>query len=115
MSTKKRFETRVPSMNLASISKRRAPGRIEFQRMGATLDLSLHGLRVESREPLQQGDALHVEFVLGGEIVSSDARVMHVERSPHYSAGLAFEHLSHEDRERISRFLAERGFEAEKP
>lgn len=102
-------DLRIPSMNLVSVARRDIEGGETAIGLGTTTDLSEHGIKLTLREPVEKGEVLHVQFIVGGEIVRAEARVMNVEEVRHYNVGLRFLDLGAEHRARVLRYIEEHG------
>ena len=97
----------------------RSPGHVTFTRRhlgeglvlegtGSTLDLSEHGIRIESSERLAVGDFVHLDVMLAGERVEVDAYVARVGKGPPHEIGMRFEGLGPTDQAKIRAYLTER-------
>jgi c-di-GMP-binding flagellar brake protein YcgR len=104
----KRRESRLHTVHLVSYTKF-APEKIpELMGMGSSVDLSEGGIRMTTREPLEEGDVLQLEFAIDDKVVKADARVIHVEEVRHYVVGFRFEGVAPEEQDKIRGYLARR-------
>ncbi len=110
MSEDRRRAARVHTVHLVSYAKFTPERLPELLALGSTVELSEGGLRLTTRDALVPGEVLHLEFELEGDVVKTDARVVHVEEVKHYHIGFAFEGISGEEREKIRRFLEKHGW-----
>lgn len=96
----------------------RTPGHVWFTRRtlgeglaaageGRTLDISEHGMRIESREPLYRGDLVRLDVMLDNERLEVDAWVARVGDGPPYEVGLRFEGITLADQAKIRGYVAE--------
>jgi c-di-GMP-binding flagellar brake protein YcgR len=105
MSGTQRKEARLATMHLISYT-RFAPENIpELMGVGSTVDLSQGGIRMTTREPLDEGEVLELEFAIDDQMVKADARVVHVQEVKHYVIGFQFEGLAPEEQEKIRHYL----------
>lgn len=108
----KRMHGRVHTIHLVSYTKLSTDKVPELMGMGNTVDLSEVGLKLTTREPLKEGDVIHLEFEIDGKVVKTDARVAYSQEVKHYNVGFSFEGLGGADRENIRNFLKVHGFKA---
>lgn len=108
----RRKHTRVHTVHLVSYTKFSQEKIPELMGMGNTIDLSEGGLRLTVKDPLEVDDVLHLDFEIEGEVVKTDARVVHTDEVKHYNIGFSFEGLSPAARAKIGEYLKKKGFKA---
>jgi len=72
---------------------------------GRTVDLGAGGMRIATARPLRLDEIVHFDLRLAPEhALAGDARVMRLHPRNHYA--LRFEHLTAEDTDALTRFVA---------
>lgn len=105
MGNDKRRDPRHHTVHLVSYTKLTAENIPELMGLSSSVDLSEGGLRMTTRDPLEKGDVLELEFAIDEKIVKADARVVHVEEVKHYLVGFHFEGVAAEEQEKLRAYL----------
>ena len=90
MGSDKRKSQRVHTNQLVSYTKFTPEKLVEVMGMANTVDLSEEGMKLTLRDALTTGDVIHLDFVLDGKVIKTDATVVHVEEVKHYKIGFQF-------------------------
>lgn len=77
-------------------------------RIGETADISLGGMKIQSRYLLFTGETYDFTVVMNGQAISPKGKVVYLESRPEYTygAGVSFVHLSDDQQSRLSSFLS---------
>lgn len=77
-------------------------------RIGETADISLGGMRIQSRYLLFTGETYDFTVVMDGRAISPKGKVVYLENQPEYSygAGVSFVHISEDHQGHLSSFLS---------
>ena len=77
-------------------------------RIGETSDLSLGGMRIQSRYLLFAGETYEFTVVMNGRAINPKGTVVHLHNQPEfaYGAGVSFVHLSKDHQTQLDKFLA---------
>jgi hypothetical protein len=75
----RRKEPRVHSLNLVNVEEFAGPAYSAEVQVGRTLDLSIHGVRVELTHPLPLRAIVTLQLALDGELIEVGGRVRHLE------------------------------------
>jgi c-di-GMP-binding flagellar brake protein YcgR len=107
----KRKDTRVHTVHLVSYTKFSPEKVTELMGMANTVDLSEGGMRMTTKEPMEIGQELHLDFEIDGQLIRTDAKVVHVKEVKHYQVGFQFgEGLDKHEQDKIQKFLSAHGF-----
>lgn len=76
-------------------------------RIGETSDLSLGGMKIQSRYMLFTGETYEFTVILNGHTINPKGRVVYLENHPEltYGAGVSFLHLSEDQKNQLNAFL----------
>jgi c-di-GMP-binding flagellar brake protein YcgR len=77
-------------------------------RIGETADISLGGMKIQSRYLLFTGETYDFTVVMDGRAISPKGKVVYLENHPEYSygAGVSFVHISEDHHSQLSSFLS---------
>ena len=77
-------------------------------RIGETSDLSLGGMRIQSRYMLFAGETYEFTLVMGGRAINPKGTVVYLQNQPEfaYGAGVSFVYLSEDHQTQLDAFLA---------
>ena len=77
-------------------------------RIGETADLSLGGMKIQSRTMLLAGETYDFTVVINGRAISPKGRIVYLENHPEftYGAGVSFVHLSEDHQSQLTGFLS---------
>ena len=80
-------------------------------RIGETSDLSLGGMRIQSRYLLFAGETYEFTVVMNGRAINPTGKVVYLQNQPefNYGAGVSFIDLSDDQQTQLDAFLAVRG------
>jgi hypothetical protein len=108
MPTERRKAKRLQRIRLLHADLKHEGQRIS-QAMGRTLNLTQHGLLLETYFALQPGQVLSLALGIGEEVLEVSGRVIHTqapEGSGPWQAGIEFQKITEADRRRLQDFLA---------
>jgi c-di-GMP-binding flagellar brake protein YcgR len=77
-------------------------------RIGETSDLSLGGMRIQSRYLLFAGETYEFTVVMNGQAINPKGKVVYLQNQPefNYGAGVSFVQLSEDHQTQLDAFLA---------
>ncbi len=77
-------------------------------KIGETQDLSLGGMKIQSRAMLFEGETFDFTVVMNGHTISPRGRIVYTETRPEftYGAGISFLHLSEDHQTQLDGFLS---------
>ena len=77
-------------------------------RIGETSDISLGGMKIQSRYLLFTGETYDFTVVMNGQAISPRGRIIYLENRPEYSygAGVSFVQMSEDHQSQLSSFLS---------
>ena len=77
-------------------------------RIGETEDISVGGMKIQSRYLLFTGETYDFTVVMNGRTISPKGKVVYFENQPEFSygAGVSFVHLSEDHQSQLSSFLS---------
>jgi len=103
----RRSEPRFRAINLVSVQQLDEGGTPVNEGVGRTLDLSLHGMLLESAQAYEQASKVDVSFALGDRVieVNADVRSVNLVAEDKYEIGLKFNDLGEKDGEAIQAYL----------
>jgi c-di-GMP-binding flagellar brake protein YcgR len=78
-------------------------------RSGSTMDLSLEGVAIETRYPVNKGELLEMSVVLSSRLITFSGKVIYFRRlkGKRFRAGIRFEKISEECRHRLEEHLSQ--------
>jgi len=79
-------------------------------KIGETQDLSLGGMRIQSRYMLFRGETYDFTVVMNGHAISPRGKIVYLENEPEftYGAGVSFLQLSEDQQNQLNGFLSAR-------
>jgi c-di-GMP-binding flagellar brake protein YcgR len=77
-------------------------------RIGETADISLGGMKIQSRYLLFTGETYDFTVVMDGRAISPKGKVVYLENQPEYSygAGVSFINMSEDHQSELTSFLS---------
>lgn len=79
-------------------------------RIGETADMSLGGMKIQSRYLLITGETYDFTVVMNGRSISPKGKIVYLQDQPEfaYGAGVSFVQLSEDHQSQLNRFLSTR-------
>jgi len=80
-------------------------------KLGETQDLSLGGMKIQSRYMLFSGETYDFTVVMNGRAITPKGKIVYIENQPEftYGAGVSFLQLSQDQQTQLDGFLSARG------
>ena len=80
----------------------------ETLRIGETLDLSLGGMKIQSRYMLLRGETYDFTIVMNGRAINPKGKVVYIQNQSEfvYGTGVSFVNLGQDHQNRLSGFLS---------
>ena len=77
-------------------------------RIGETADISIGGMKIQSRYLLFTGETYDFTVVMNGRAISPKGKVVYLQNQPEYSygAGVSFVHISEDHQSQLTSFLS---------
>ncbi len=77
-------------------------------RIGETADISIGGMKIQSRYLLFAGETYDFTVVMNGRAISPKGKVVYLENQPEYSygAGVSFVNISEDHQSQLTSFLS---------